>query len=65
MPRIVMEAKANRVEVIGSFQTLNPTVTYSPIYPIQHLTEIAHIDEVANSNTRDSAFANKQIEVAP
>jgi len=62
IPRIVMEAKSHGVEIFESFQPLNPKVTYTPIYPVQHLAEIAHIDEVAKSISRDSAFANEQMQ---
>ncbi|BCG66084.1 MAG: AdoMet-dependent heme synthase (plasmid) [Methyloprofundus sp.] len=62
LPDIVETAKSYGVEIFESFQALNPMSTYIPIYPEQSLSEVAHIDEVANIINQDSVQATQQLQ---
>jgi len=61
LPGIVAMAKSYGVEIFESFQALNPMTTYIPIYPEKSLSEIAHIDAVANTINQDSVQAAQQL----
>jgi len=61
LPSIVTMAKSYGVEIFESFQALNPMSTYLPIYPEESLSEVEHIDEVANIIQQDSLQATEQL----
>lgn len=57
LPGIVEMAKTAGVDIFEGIQALNPMRTYVPIYPQQHLDELAHIDAVSACVDRDQPLA--------
>lgn len=57
LPGIAEMAKAAGVDIFEGIQALNPMRTYVPIYPQEHLDELAHIDAVSACVDRDQPLA--------
>jgi MoaA/NifB/PqqE/SkfB family radical SAM enzyme len=57
LPRIVELAKAAGADIFEGIQALNPMRTYVPIYPQDHLDELAHVDAVSACVDRDQPGA--------
>lgn len=61
MPEIAAQAKAHGVEIIESFQPLNPMKSYVKIYPQAQLPELDALKEVTTSIARDSAVVAQSL----
>lgn len=61
---IVEMAKAHGVDVFESFQPLNPMSTYVPIYPKQHLEQLAAVPQVSAAINRDMERARHMLKPA-
>ena len=47
MPGIMAEAKRHGVDVVESFQALNPKTSYRKIYPVEHLALLEDYDQIS------------------
>ena len=61
MPEIAARARSCGVEIIESFQPLNPMKSYVKIYPSAHLKQLDALKEVSASITRDTAVVAQSL----
>lgn len=62
LPRIIEEAACHGMEIFESFQTLNPMLTYRTGYPVDKLSHLENVDQIAAKIANYSSEASQKLE---